>query len=97
VSITTYTEEWAEASIAAGDEMEKRWMSYDPGAGKNLCGMCEAWTTIPMDKLKMEKVEFHGGEMSLTTTTDPDLLVRLHEMTDKTTVAMAAFMELEME
>ncbi len=95
VSITTYAPEWEEASKAAGAEMMKRWGSYDPAAGQNLCGMCEAWTAIPMDKLKMEKIEFKGGEMSLTTTDDAELLAKLHAMTDKTTAAMAEFMKME--
>jgi len=97
VTITTYAPEWEEAAKAAGAEMEKRWEGYDPTAEYNLCGLCKAWLGLPMDKIKMEKVEFNGGELSLTTTTDAEVLVQLHAMADKTTKAMTAFIEMEVE
>jgi len=95
VTITTYAPEWEEAAKAAGAAMEKLWESYDPTAEHHLCGLCEAWLTVPMDKIVMEKVEFNGGELSITTTSDAEVLAQLHEMTDKTIAAMAALMEAE--
>ena len=93
VFIMTYTPEWEKAANAAGAEMMKRWGTYDPSAGHTLCGMCEAGQTIPFDKVKVEEIMFNGGEMTLQTTDDAELLAKLHEMTDKTTAAWAAFME----
>lgn len=95
VTITTYAPKWEEAAKAAGAEMEKLWESYDPAAEHYLCGLCEAWLTVPMDKIATEKVEFNGGELSITTTADAEVLAQLHEMTDKTIAAMATMMEVE--
>ena len=95
VTITTYAPEWEEAVKAAGAEMEKRWEGYDPTAEHQLCGLCEAWLTVPMDKITIEKVDFNGGELTITTTTDAEVLSQLHEIADKTIAAMAAMMETE--
>ena len=95
VSITTYTPEWEKATKAAGAEMEKRWMGFDPTQDKPLCGMCQAWMKVPFDKLTMEKIEFNGGEMSLTTSSDEAVVAQLHEITDKTIAEMKKFQEME--
>lgn len=93
VAVTTYTSEWKETYQTAHAAMMKRWTDFDPSQEVKLCGMCEAWMTIPMDKIAWETVTFNGGEVGITTTNDPEVLAKLHELTDKTIAEMAAIME----
>jgi len=96
VSVTTYAPEWAEKAKAASAAMKKLWDEYDPTVEVHMCGMCQAWMQMPMDKIKMESVDFTGGELSLTTSDDPAIVARMHEIVDKTVAAMAVMMT-EME
>jgi hypothetical protein len=96
VSVTTYAPEWKDKMKAASAAMQKRWAEYDPTKEYHMCGMCRAWTQLPLDKIKMENVEFTGGELSLSTSDDPAIVAKLHEIADKTTVEMATMMQ-EME
>jgi hypothetical protein len=93
VAVTTYPPEWKEKHDLAVAEMQKRWQAYDPAKPQPMCGMCEAWTKMPMDKLDMETVWFKGGEIGLTTSTDSAVVVRLHEIADKTCAAMDEMMK----
>jgi len=88
VSVITYAPEWKDKYKAASVEMQKRWQAYDPAKPQPMCGMCAAWTKLPMDKLSMESVEFAGGEMGLKTSADPALVAQMHEITDKICAAM---------
>lgn len=89
VSLTTYSPEWKDKTEVALAEMHKLWVNYDPAKHYQMCGMCQAWTKLPQDKIKMETVEFNGGELSISTSTDPMVVAKLHEIADKTTAAMA--------
>jgi len=93
VSVTTYAPEWKDKAKAASAAMKKLWDGYDPAKPVHMCGMCQAFTKLPMDKIKMESVEFSGGELSLSTSDDPAIVATLHEMVDKTAAEMAIMMQ----
>ncbi len=93
VAVTTYKPGWKDKYKAASAEMQQRWQTYDPTKPQPMCGLCTAWTKLPMDKLSMESVEFNGGEMGLTTSADPALVAQMHEIADKTNAAMAEMMK----
>ncbi|MCX6836158.1 MAG: hypothetical protein NTW07_13720 [candidate division Zixibacteria bacterium] len=95
VTVTTYAPEWKEKYKAASADMEKRWMGYDPTKPQPLCGMCAAWMKMPMDKVAWETVEFKGGEIGITTSTDSAVVAQLHEITDKTCAAMDEMMKMQ--
>jgi hypothetical protein len=88
VTVTTYGDEWKDKMKAASAAMEKLWTEYDPSKEVHMCGLCRAWTQMPMDKIKMESVEFKGGELGLSTSDDPAIVAQLHEIADKTCNAM---------
>jgi len=96
VSVTTFAPEWKDKAQVASAAMKKLWDEYDPAVEVYMCGMCRAWTQLPMDKIKMENIQFSGGELGLSTSDDPAIVAQMHEIVDKTTAAMASMME-EME
>jgi hypothetical protein len=95
VSITTYGDEWKDKAKAASAAMQKLWEEYDPAKEVYMCGMCRAWTKLPMDKIKMENVVFTGGELSLSTSDDPAIVAQLHTIADNTCTAMEEMMKAE--
>ena len=95
VSVTTYTPEWKEKYKAASAEMQKRWSTMDPKQTYQMCGMCQAWMKVPMDKVSWETVEFTGGELGITTTSDSAVVPQLHAICDKTCPAMDEMMKAE--
>ena len=88
VAVTTYKPEWKDKYKAASAEMQRRWQTYDPAKPQPMCGLCAAWSKMPMDKLTMESVEFNGGDLGLTTSADSALVAQMHEIADKTNAAM---------
>ncbi|MEW5795718.1 MAG: hypothetical protein AB1772_05085 [Candidatus Zixiibacteriota bacterium] len=97
ISVTTYKPEWKEKWKAASAEMQKRWMAMPTEAEHPKCGMCKAWSEVPMDRVSWENVEFTGGELGITTSTDTAVVAQLHSITDKTRQAMEDWMKAEAE
>ena len=88
VQVVTYKPEWKEKYKAAWAEMENRWKAYDPAKQYHLCGMCQAWMKIPLDKVAWEDVQFNGGEISIGVSQDSAIVVQMHDIADKTCAAM---------
>jgi hypothetical protein len=88
VQVVTYKPEWEEKYKAACGEMQKRWKEYDPAKQYHLCGLCQAWQRIPLDKVAWEDVKFNGGEISIGTSGDSTIVAQMHIIADKTCAAM---------
>jgi hypothetical protein len=96
MSVTTYKPEWKENFEAASVKMTELWVTFDPAQEYQLCGMCQAWMGLPMDKVTFESVKFNGGEIGMSTSTDPEVVAQLHALTDKTIAEYEAMMKMEM-
>ena len=88
VSIVTYAPEWKDKYKSAATEMMKRWQTYDPAKPQPMCGLCAAWTKMPMDKMTTEKIEFKSGELEISTSNDSAVVAQMHEINNKTCAAM---------
>jgi hypothetical protein len=95
VQVVTYKPEWQEKYKAACGEMQKRWKEYDPAKQYHLCGLCQAWQQIPLDKVAWEDVKFNGGEISIGTSEDSAIVAQMHVIADKTCAAMDEMMKAE--
>jgi hypothetical protein len=93
VSVTTYGPEWKEPFQAASAKMMKLWQEYDPTQQYHLCGMCQAYMGVDWTKVTMDNVDFEGGQVGITTTTDPEVLKQLHAIVDRTNTEYKAMME----
>jgi len=95
VQVVTYKPEWQEKYKAACGEMQKRWKEYDPAKQYHLCGLCQAWQQIPLDKVAWEDVKFNGGEISIGTSEDSAIVAQMQVIADKTCAAMDEMMKAE--
>ena len=88
VQVVTFKPEWEEKYRAAWAESVERWKEPDPGKEHYLCGLCQAWQQIPLDKVAWEDVKFSGGEISIGESEDSAIVARIHTIADKTGTAM---------
>ena len=95
VEVVTYKPEWQEKYRAAWAEMQKRWKEFDPAKQYQICGLCQAWQQIPLDKVTWEDVRFNGGEISIGTSEDSTIVAQMRAIADKTCSAMDEMMKAE--
>ncbi|MEW5795406.1 MAG: hypothetical protein AB1772_03500 [Candidatus Zixiibacteriota bacterium] len=88
VQVVTYKPEWEEKYRAAWAESQKRRKEFDPAKQLYVCGLCQAWQQIPLDKVRWEDVKFSGGEISIGESEDSAIVVQIHTIVEKTGAAM---------
>ena len=96
LSITTVEPEYADAYATANKAMEKLGSDMMSGAVNpmqvKMCGHCAAFGQLLMAGAEMEVVPGEAAEVSLITSSDPALVTRIHEFSDRNTKEMAEMM-----
>jgi hypothetical protein len=90
LSVTTVPDNYREGYEKASQEMQTGWERLQAGEEMHLCGMCQAWVALWDESISWEKVKTKRGEVSITTSTNPETVAKLHEIAERNAKEMAA-------
>lgn len=77
--------------------MMERWQSFNPADPKPTCGMCKAWIDAWDTSIKSEDVKTMHGHIGISTSDNPEVVAKMHAISERTTKEMAAYMEMGKE
>jgi hypothetical protein len=89
LSLTTVTKEYQEAYGKAKDEMMQAIGRMQAGEQLEFCGMCASHGVLQQKGVKIEYVNSDVADISLMTSSDPEIIAMIHEHGKRTNEAMA--------
>ena len=84
LSFTSVTPEYKDAYQQMGKAMEAAGAKLMAGEQLPLCNFCQSYGALMMAGAKAEMVETAGGDIGLITSTDPELVKKIHAHTQRT-------------
>jgi hypothetical protein len=93
MSVTTVAKDFGDKYTKAHDAMMVNWGRAEAGEKLKMCGMCEAYTAAWDESISMENIATETGYVGLTTSTNPETVVKLQAIVERTNKEMAAMMD----
>lgn len=93
MSISTYAEGFEEVYNACNADMKANWDALKAGKEMKLCGLCQASVAAMDETVKMEMITLSNGQVTLTTSDNPETVAKLQQIAKRTVKEMAAMME----
>ena len=84
LSFTKVDPEYKDAYKQMGKDMEAVGAKLMAGEQLPLCNFCQSYGGLMMAGAKMEMIETAGGEIGLVTSTDPEMVKKIHAHTQRT-------------
>jgi len=92
MDVTTINKEFEEKYHSAHGAMMANWEKLQAGEEMTLCGMCQAFSGAMDETAKMETIKTMTGEITLTTSTNPETIAKFQEIAKRNAKEMAAMM-----
>ena len=89
LSVTTVKPGYEASYAKAHDAMVDLQKAYDPAKPQPMCGMCKAFVSAMDRTLKMEDFKMKHGYATLTTSTNPQTVAKLHTFVERNNKEMA--------
>ncbi|MBD3160757.1 MAG: hypothetical protein GF346_01320 [Candidatus Eisenbacteria bacterium] len=90
ITVTTIEPDYADAYATACKKMEDTGAKLAQGEQMYLCGHCTSYGMLMMSGAKLESFETEAGEVTTMSSTDPDVIAKIHAHLEKTQEAMEA-------
>ena len=90
LSIYVIPDEYKPAMKEMEEGMDKTVMKIQQGEQVTMCPHCQAYGEFMMSGCKMEELDTVGGQISMVTSSDPDMIAKLHAHARKTQEANKA-------
>lgn len=88
-TVTTVAPDYAAAYKTACAKMEEAGEKLAKGDEMYLCGHCSSHGHLMMGGAKAESFQTEAGELTTFSSTDPEVIARIHAHVEKTKAAMA--------
>jgi hypothetical protein len=95
ISVTTVNKGYEKAYQEAHKKMQANWEKLQAGEQMQLCGMCQAFIAAQDESMTTETVKTMHGEVSLTTSSKPETVAKLHKIAERNAKEMAGMMKKE--
>lgn len=94
LDVTTVDPGFEEMYEKAHKGISERWEKFNPADNHPMCGACKASVEAWDPSIKMQDIKTQHGHVMLTTCDKPEVVAKLHAISERTSKEMAALMKM---